>query len=843
MKKFLTLFCTLFLFFLTTVSQIKKTNQPQWITKTDFNFQPSIDENTIQDGVLTLLFEKQINDIQQKVFYRNVIKVTENAGVQSGSSINITYDPSYQKLEIHQINVIREGKKIEKLSLSDFQLIRKELNSESYIYDGSLSAICNLSDIRIHDIIEYSYSINGFNPIHKNKFSTNIYLNNTAPIGKIHFSILSKKDLNFNYLNTKLRIKKQLKKSVNYYTISNTNVKAYEFEDNVPASYIQFSALFVSEYKSWKEVVNWGVLVFNIQKKTSAPLLKKIKEIDHTYKTAGGKIKATLRFVQDEIRYLGLESGIGAYQPFSPNKVYKQRFGDCKDKSLLMVTMLEKMGIEAYPMLVNTYLKKTVTEIVPSPKIFDHCVVKVIHKNEGEFWYDPTISNQGGNFSTTFFPDYKYGLVLKKDNSEFDETLNFSNNAVEVTDNYFLEAVGKGATLKTTSVYLGSEAEAMRGYFQNNSINAIKKEFENYYSNYFYNIKTVKQLEYDDDRKKNAFTIRESYQIDSIWQNSLDENQILANFYPYTISDAMYMPKKRKRTLPYQFNYPIMKSHEINVKLPEKWNITKDGYSIDSEAFYYNFEVRYKPSYNMLTLSHLLKIEDPVVKPEAYLGFYDNLKKFNNNRTFSITYPKSGLETASETSINWWDQMGQILFFITFIVGIWVATKVYKYDPEPKTETYFEENKRIGGWLFFVGIGLCISPFITLYTLFENNGILIDGSWMGYLNTASGSFNFPLGMLIFFEMITNTFLLAVTPVLIYLFFARRSSFPKLYVYIVIGLFTFLILDTFIVGYLIGSEIQENEISTLTKSFIRSTLISSYLLMSERVKETFVKRLR
>ena len=258
MKKFLTLFCTLFLFFLTTVSQIKKTNQPQWITKTDFNFQPSIDENTIQDGVLTLLFEKQINDIQQKVFYRNVIKVTENAGVQSGSSINITYDPSYQKLEIHQINVIREGKKIEKLSLSDFQLIRKELNSESYIYDGSLSAICNLSDIRIHDIIEYSYSINGFNPIHKNKFSTNIYLNNTAPIGKIHFSILSKKDLNFNYLNTKLRIKKQLKKSVNYYTISNTNVKAYEFEDNVPASYIQFSALFVSEYKSWKEVVNWG---------------------------------------------------------------------------------------------------------------------------------------------------------------------------------------------------------------------------------------------------------------------------------------------------------------------------------------------------------------------------------------------------------------------------------------------------------------------------------------------------------------------------------------------------------------------------------------------------------
>ena len=83
--------------------------------------------------------------------------------MQAGSSINILYDPSYQKLELNSIVVIRNGKIIDKLNSSNFQLIRKELNSESYIYDGSLSAISNLSDIRVNDIIDYSYTIKGYN--------------------------------------------------------------------------------------------------------------------------------------------------------------------------------------------------------------------------------------------------------------------------------------------------------------------------------------------------------------------------------------------------------------------------------------------------------------------------------------------------------------------------------------------------------------------------------------------------------------------------------------------------------------------------------------------------------
>ena len=79
----------------------------------------------------------------------------------------------------------------------------------------------------------------------------------------------------------------------------------------------------------------------------------------------------------------------------------------------MMAAMLNEMNIEAYPMLVNTTLKHTITELLPSPIFFDHCVVKVVGKDTRELWYDPTITNQGGTYENVYFPNYKYGLVLK----------------------------------------------------------------------------------------------------------------------------------------------------------------------------------------------------------------------------------------------------------------------------------------------------------------------------------------------------------------------------------------------------------------------------------------------
>ena len=66
--------------------------------------------------------------------------------------------------------------------------------------------------------------------------------------------------------------------------------------------------------------------------------------------------------MQDDIRYLGFENGLNSFKPSKPIEVLKRRFGDCKDKALLLSTLLQSYGIAANPILVNSTYGKNIDE-------------------------------------------------------------------------------------------------------------------------------------------------------------------------------------------------------------------------------------------------------------------------------------------------------------------------------------------------------------------------------------------------------------------------------------------------------------------------------------------------
>ena len=59
--------------------------------------------------------------------------------------------------------------------------------------------------------------------------------------------------------------------------------------------------------------------------------------------------------MQREIRYVGIEIGIGGLQPHPAADVFKYRYGDCKDKATLLIAMLNAVGVRATWVLVDTH--------------------------------------------------------------------------------------------------------------------------------------------------------------------------------------------------------------------------------------------------------------------------------------------------------------------------------------------------------------------------------------------------------------------------------------------------------------------------------------------------------
>ncbi len=66
------------------------------------------------------------------------------------------------------------------------------------------------------------------------------------------------------------------------------------------------------------------------------------------------KIRTLAAFAQRDVRYVAIEIGIGGHQPHAAPEVFANRYGDCKDKAMLLSAMLRDIGIESYYVLVHT---------------------------------------------------------------------------------------------------------------------------------------------------------------------------------------------------------------------------------------------------------------------------------------------------------------------------------------------------------------------------------------------------------------------------------------------------------------------------------------------------------
>jgi tetratricopeptide (TPR) repeat protein len=99
------------------------------------------------------------------------------------------------------------------------------------------------------------------------------------------------------------------------------------------------------------------------------------------------KIHALYNFVSLKFHYIGLDFGIGRYQPHAADDVLDNGYGDCKDKHTLLAALLKAEGIEAWPALIHGQRK--LDPEVPSPAQFDH-VITVVPRGGQFLWLDTT---------------------------------------------------------------------------------------------------------------------------------------------------------------------------------------------------------------------------------------------------------------------------------------------------------------------------------------------------------------------------------------------------------------------------------------------------------------------
>lgn len=821
MKYFLITILCFYLFTpLVKAQKVDKTHIPEWVNSIEVNETTS----TKEEGAFSyLLIDLQDNLLKKEQYVHYAVKILNGDGVQELSDISASYDPDFQNLEFHTVNIIRDGLVIEKLTNTTINTYQRETNLERSLYDGFLTSVINLSDVREGDIIEYAYTIRGFNPVNKGNYSSVFYQQYTLPVDRIYTRLLSNEDneITIKTFNGATEPKKTKKGNLIEYIWDTPGLNNFIYDINTPYWYDNQSRVYVSTFANWEEV---SELLYPLYKTEGANLDVPV-EIDSSTDTEEDIIIKLIHFVQDEIRYLGFESGIGAYKPNKPLSVLDRRYGDCKDKSLLLSSLLQNQGITAYPILVNTRATRNMKELLPSHYLFNHCIVYLKHGGR-TYFIDPTISNQGGSLARIATPDYKFGLILKENSKELTSIPKPNEPSLRIVEDILIDSLGGSATFTIKSEYTGNKADFMRSYFKNNTTESINKEYLNFYSSLYPGISSANKVSYIDDSRpwENIFTTNESYLVENIWSDSETDQGIYLETYAIVLDGLINYTKSAKREMPYYTSSPFNFEQVTRIMLPEPWNVNIPDIVIEDESFKYKKKI--ERIGNIISITHNYKLQDESIEGHTVSDFLTKHDKIRQQLGFQLTY--DNLKN-SESNLSW---LSVFITVVSFMIGIILIMFLYKrYDPQPEGS----KKLSIGGWLVLPAIGLVLTPFVLISQIFSedyfNKGIWEGFSLAGYNN--AGALNAYLG----FELFYNILLFNFSILLILLFFKKRSSLPKLMtIFYGINL-TMILFGSFVLNQ---SGIDDPTFGAeIFKAILSAGIWIPYFLVSKRVKETFV----
>ena len=822
----------------TATIRLPKGPIPDWVINLPVNLTTAVKPKDVSGGYHILLRDIQF-DLESKTnYYHNGYVVFTDEGLQAVSEIQVAYDPNYEKIAFHSIRIWRNGKLIDKLATAKFKQSQVEKELDKHIYNEQLSAIAILDDVRLNDIVEFSYSVTGWNPIFKNKFFNSSSLRNYDPLDELYVRVNTNPNRKINYklFNSTEQPVLTVTNNQHAYTWHLKNLSGFPVDSDIPSWYDPYPWVSLSEFNNWSEFGQWAAALYEV-KGLSKELALEIDSIKNISGDAGERLTATVRFVQDKIRYLGLENGSSGYQPHAPAQTYQQRFGDCKDKSLLLSQMLRAMNIKAYPALVHTEYQDQIPKWLPSAYAFNHCIV-VVELLGKKIWIDPTISLQRGRYDSIATPNYKMALVLKEGGGAFVKMQTPQIAKVKVAENYIFDTIGGPVKLAVKTDYFGSEADNMRQRLATSNLKETEKSYLNFYANTYPNITVSRDLDYLDNPDKNILTTLEEYTIENLWTKvpEKQDSLITAYFYPQMLRDRLSKPTTVIRKMPINLYYPTNFEQTITLLLPEPWSVENSTKVIQDKSFRFQSNIAYKANSNSIILNYTytnLRDHVPVAEAGSYLK---KQKEVLDKLGFEISKPLNLNTTTTPVAASEPISLLMVGLSILFLAG-WVygAYKLSAYNPTLPEPTHYQNN--IGGWLVLVGLGLCLTPLAITYNLFHSFfkiqlwSLLTDPAFEGY-NPAHA-------LLILFELAGNTAFLVYIALLIWLFHQRRTSVPRLLMVYYGVNFLYIFFDNALAAML---KITDAEFKPIFYSLLGAAIWIPYFIKSKRVKYTFTERL-
>lgn len=778
-------------------------------------------------------------------YWHVAYRVLDEGAVKENSQLEISFDSTYQELMLHSVRVLRGSRVIDQLKPARMHVAQRETQLEYQIFDGTLSVVVLLEDVRRGDVIDYSFTRRGSNPVFRGHFMTRFRVQEDVPMHQQFVRLRWERGRPPHVRThlTELQPSITASGSAREYEWSRQNVPALAVERNVPDWFDPFPAVQLSDFASWRDVAAWGDSLFPDGELPPA-LRSLVAEIRASSESADRRTLRALRFVQDEIRYMGVEIGANSHMPYSPAVVTRRRYGDCKDKTLLLITMLRALGITARPALVSTSFGAHVSDFHPTAGVFDHAIVQV-ELDGREHWIDPSALYERGGLNDVA-ASYGAALVLggRSDSLVPMSAPRRSEPLTDIVVSFDIGGIGQPTTMRVDTRYIGSSANAMRSSISGNSRKELQQSYAEYYAKLYPSIRSEQVPDIEDDEAGNVLRFTERYTIPDFWTGDSTEG-LTGRFEPLELSHALPSATGTERRMPLAVNYPAHIRYTINARLKEGWSIKREDERITTAAA--RFSYGSKVSDKVLTLSYEYETLADHVMPPAATSHIKDMARASDLLVYRVTPP--GAETQQTSGGPNWSVLFAALF--ATVIACFAAVRVSRAQlawagapagpttPVPPGTLRYDDLVGLGGWLVLVGLGVTVTPFRILVTLIQTLPSYGATTWAAYTTPGASNYHPAWAPILMFELIGNIAMLVFTIFLAWLFYRRKRQFPVVFTWTVLLSWVFVAVDQLASGFVPVADPEPTNWSRELMRLLIALIWVAYMRRSRRVRNTFV----
>lgn len=578
------------------------------------------------------------------------IYINSDEAVRDYSQTSISFNSFYEDIQLEFANVRTPEGDMDSIKPDATQI---QSPSDENFYQDRKDLLFSLPNVRKGSVIEFQYRYTDTKKIVPNQwfdsFSMNWWEGRAAGQGarsdaivNTEFTITAPKNFTLFYNDLSragISFARQEKGNQQILSWKGKNLPKVVLQDSMPRDEQRYTQLRASTMSSWQDVAHWANQLSTPHAVSDANLDKLIHEISKKALTPDEKVKAVYQTIQEKVRYVFAHVGRGGYEPHNAFEVLTNGYGDCKDQTILAVTMLRKLGVKADPALVITR-SRGIPEMQITSVSFDHMIVHIpAQPGLSEIWMDTS-----GDKS--LFPGFSIGLEGQPALIVNDTTKSIVTIPALAKEQHFvhLDLTFDKFEHKNTegnfTLKLGGEFEQrLRGMWQYSR--ERDKSFREMLGHIYSSAEVTSTNGNNADSLWQSFNVTGRYKFTNVWNGAKEPLNYGFNITQllnlFTNLRSIDNPKDRTQEYEVDPGYTISTHITFGRPTPNHVaTVTSQGQNFDNEFFTLTQKGREENGNYIVDIN--LSVKPTRLSPQAYARFYEQIHQLLDASEWAIVY-------------------------------------------------------------------------------------------------------------------------------------------------------------------------------------------------------------